>query len=446
MSIKREPSPTLSFSDEDEPSEERGEMRRRVMTPAEARNLPESRLFKIINSDVSHDVSYYLLNFVTTLGIMESAAVSKLFVTEMLYSDEFWKRRWIHDFPDHAREIGSQLPSWCIQNNGDGIDIYGEKRPVWDQGGFLPWKKYWIWTWFFRRTLMRIFAELFTMRAKESHVNTSVFLRQPTYTFTLKPRSSNEMIVSRQGSDQVFVLTMRQLVSLSEQYRGNRNLWGNLSLKARLEAAVSNPGPPVSLPLAAMFISNNIINEDQFISVPVGVGRLNAVQRYTTALQTNSLQADRLSRDLLASNYLKWYVFEVLSNNFPLRPDEEPGEREDTDLVKLIKQRMPIIIDRFFEIFDSPGQAKGPPFMWHTELSSLLNAPRISGIITLGDPEADANRGKIFLGQEICSNCGLDAEKRCKQCKSKYYCSKECIRADWKNHKAECTEQANIKE
>ncbi len=38
----------------------------------------------------------------------------------------------------------------------------------------------------------------------------------------------------------------------------------------------------------------------------------------------------------------------------------------------------------------------------------------------------------------LCILCGKDAPKRCIGCKAVYYCSKECQKADWKNHKIGC--------
>ncbi|KAF8878364.1 hypothetical protein CPB84DRAFT_1688354, partial [Gymnopilus junonius] len=47
----------------------------------------------------------------------------------------------------------------------------------------------------------------------------------------------------------------------------------------------------------------------------------------------------------------------------------------------------------------------------------------------------DARRGN-------CMTCGKDAQsdlKVCSGCKVAKYCSKQCQKEDWKNHKKECT-------
>lgn len=441
MSGKRAASPTLDFSDEDE-VEARKEMRRRIMTVAEARDLPESEIFKLVDERVPRDVSLRLLEFVSTLGILESATVSKSFISKLIYTDEFWKRRWLIDFPDHAREIGSEIPNWCANDTGDGIDLYPQKDPKWD-GGFLPWKKYWIWTWFFRRSLTRIFAEKCSEKAQyAANRRTAGFLKQAPYTFVLKPRTSDQVIVSRQGSGETFTLTMRQLDALTEQDYRRPQGWGNVTLKARLEAVVPNPGPDVSLPLAAAFMSNTFLPQGPdrgLIKIPLG---LSPGETYKVILQTTGEIETRTGIYLLAEIYLKWYVYEVLQNNFPLRPDEtaESVGRDDTDLVKLMKQRMPGITSRYFNIWDILGQQRNPSVEWFTKLSSLLNAPRIVGVIGYGNPEAKSNINKIFLGSKMCSNCGADAMKRCSQCKSKYYCNKKCQKTHWAEHKSECIE------
>lgn len=45
----------------------------------------------------------------------------------------------------------------------------------------------------------------------------------------------------------------------------------------------------------------------------------------------------------------------------------------------------------------------------------------------------------IAVGYQTCETCGNhDGLKRCKECKMSYYCSFECQKADWKDHKNEC--------
>ena len=38
----------------------------------------------------------------------------------------------------------------------------------------------------------------------------------------------------------------------------------------------------------------------------------------------------------------------------------------------------------------------------------------------------------------VCVVCLQDESKTCSRCHSEYYCSKECQKADWKNHKRIC--------
>ncbi|XP_061393593.1 zinc finger MYND domain-containing protein 10 homolog [Musca vetustissima] len=41
-------------------------------------------------------------------------------------------------------------------------------------------------------------------------------------------------------------------------------------------------------------------------------------------------------------------------------------------------------------------------------------------------------------GQQTCGNCHGNAEKKCSQCKSVYYCSRKCQLDDWPKHKTKC--------
>lgn len=50
---------------------------------------------------------------------------------------------------------------------------------------------------------------------------------------------------------------------------------------------------------------------------------------------------------------------------------------------------------------------------------------------------------RSLRAQQVCSKCGSAQDptcrlKKCCRCLQKYYCSRECQEADWKNHKAEC--------
>ena len=445
MSTRRSPSPTLSFDDDDE-AEFPPEKERKIMTPAEARDLPEAKILKIVNSNVSRDVSLYMLQFVSTLGIMDAATVSKPFVTKLLYTNEFWEGRWRIDFPDHFRELGPSIPNWCNRDTGDGIDIFPGGRPRWDTGDYIPWKKYWLWTWFFRRSLTRIFAEIFTQKAQQTMRRTWWQKAQQTmrrtwwqspYTFVLKSRSSNKVVVSRAGAAEIFVLTMRQLVILSEGYR-DVTLWGNETLESRLRDAISNSGPYVSLPLAAAFMSSNIIDQaggEGLVTVPIGINR-GAPTRYSISMQRDDGGVTRAQRDFLTQTYLNWYVFKTIGRNHPIEHEEL---EDNTSLILLIKQAMPDLMFVYHIINNMPGQQGNPRTHWFLELSELYNTPRVHNTIGLGDLEADANTGKIFLGDKVCANCGKGASKQCKRCKAVHYCGKKCQEVHWKGeHKSIC--------
>ncbi len=53
----------------------------------------------------------------------------------------------------------------------------------------------------------------------------------------------------------------------------------------------------------------------------------------------------------------------------------------------------------------------------------------------------DKIRNKREVNKEkyrICVICGERSNRYCAQCKASYYCSSECQRVDWKDHKNEC--------
>ena len=46
-----------------------------------------------------------------------------------------------------------------------------------------------------------------------------------------------------------------------------------------------------------------------------------------------------------------------------------------------------------------------------------------------------------MIGSDVCAQCGkADAKKRCSQCKCVFYCSADCQRAAWPDHKTACME------
>lgn len=45
---------------------------------------------------------------------------------------------------------------------------------------------------------------------------------------------------------------------------------------------------------------------------------------------------------------------------------------------------------------------------------------------------------EALLDKKTCAKCGKHADLRCTRCKTTYYCSKECQKADWPTHKRSC--------
>ena len=53
---------------------------------------------------------------------------------------------------------------------------------------------------------------------------------------------------------------------------------------------------------------------------------------------------------------------------------------------------------------------------------------------------------EYFMEDPTCGSCGKAASQRCRQCKSEWYCSKECQIKRWNTHKIMCKKLALINE
>ncbi|KAH6716625.1 hypothetical protein BKA61DRAFT_572707 [Leptodontidium sp. MPI-SDFR-AT-0119] len=77
-----------------------------------------------------------------------------------------------------------------------------------------------------------------------------------------------------------------------------------------------------------------------------------------------------------------------------------------------------------------------------SESQSQVPASNGESSSSSGPSQANANTGS----QPACSKISTDEKplKPCTKCQSVQYCSKECQKADFKNHKKECAKKAQI--
>src|SRR6218665_1278061 len=77
------------------------------------------------------------------------------------------------------------------------------------------------------------------------------------------------------------------------------------------------------------------------------------------------------------------------------------------------------------------------------EVGSSLKAENPSGPNLQEIKVKDQNDAIADKSGELCVYCRLENSKmkKCTKCKSAAYCSRECQRADWKRHKTECQTQ-----
>ena len=69
------------------------------------------------------------------------------------------------------------------------------------------------------------------------------------------------------------------------------------------------------------------------------------------------------------------------------------------------------------------------------------NATHATDTPTVGDGATQAERAlnKMLLKGDDCAKCGVVRSTKQCACKLVYYCSKECQRGDWAEHKPRCT-------
>ena len=60
------------------------------------------------------------------------------------------------------------------------------------------------------------------------------------------------------------------------------------------------------------------------------------------------------------------------------------------------------------------------------------------GFRIIYDPNNPHFKG-VHGGFQVCHVCGRSTRRRCKNCRSIYYCNKTCQKTHWKEHRIECT-------
>ncbi len=414
------------------------------------------------------------LRYFTTPDIMATFPFLSKGARRVLDTEEFWRARWLSDFEDQVSDIGPELPSWIVDVRHPKVDQLSSemkrlhqslnKTSVWpgdrddtmallafleDERNkylgspYVAWKKYWLWTYFFRRTLTRGIVNLINTKLTDSNRAAG-----DVGTYIVKLVDGRDSLISIQGGkdDLVTVYDVWSLIFLFDHWNKS---WTDRHFAFYLP---KNP-PPIGmrpndfgLPFACALIILKIsplplnLNDMWFLN-RVFPSRQSG---FAMAMTTRNLQADSNERDALAQRYLDWYLYKTLE---AIYTDPKVDKEESSKFMLVRYTGKEAAIRKFENLFEFPGQDRGNPVVhWLEGLRIILNEPRVGLNPRYGQTTSpDEQSNKIFLGavlttiQPTCLKCGVEASRQCKRCKSALYCGKECQVTHWsKEHKDLC--------
>ncbi len=310
-------------------------------------------------------------------------------VTRVLQEDDdLWHTWWLRDFHDFAREIGFDLPLWItsdvVGNNGVLID-----KTITDQRfRTVPWRRYYYWCLFFRRSLLSDFADMMFGKTGKWIKTNGFWASRPENW----PRNMKYL-----PSGGLYALDYKPLPY--HKYSGIRH------------DQLLYRGDKILQP-SDLFNNSGRVEEDE----------------YAEECNDNIYQNGPSIHEL--------YHSAITHHRDLLAHIEPPRTKLNFDYIKTME-----ILDAWYtrakaRLPDDPSQL--------TSLYSLPPAPMRVERTTLEGTTLERTILTFFAGDEIedpsCLRCNKQTPimYECMRCNVATYCSEVCSQLNWPNHKQDC--------
>lgn len=323
-------------------------------------------------------------------------------VRKILKGDEMWFFFWYRDFhkTGYCRGIPLTIPKFITKEN--------RKDPDFEH--FPPWKRYWIWTYYSLRTLSKIVLGSINQKALYWKKQ---YERDNLETGKLPPGVSMNF--------SVFRVQNRHCVNLDNAKMGLNQSWsvsrwtiGELISEA-LESAYSRKESELRVASAEFWEPENSW------SLPVYMARFiiemgfEKIGDYAVSNTFKNAQGNQ-------KYILSWLVWCLRKSNGPNYDEEAPvDEDEPSGQGSTIREVLRWMADRLKLSIKNQ-------FRKSQKWSAVPRTETVPKILFLGER----------IGQ-ICFNCGKETTQVCGECKTMFYCSRECQTQDWLNgHNQKC--------
>lgn len=328
-------------------------------------------------------------------------------VRKILSYDDTWMFLWDRDFRANGTglcdKVPLRIPEFLTTENGDR----GRINPGDEVFLRNPWRRYWIWTYFSLRTLSKSVAYRVNMQVLENKMRYDtgeavqgleagfplpLGLSISFNTFSVAPKTTSAIQIKPLDSDQ-------------DPKPSGMNILDFMSHSL-------DDDLPYDVPEGGTWVASSLFWEDESDwNFPILVGR------YLISMGIQNLDVNPPIPFWARKYILSWLIWCIMESDIP-DPDEEGGDGPELQ-GRTRRDVLDWMARHFTEV-----------------LSRTVLMPEQIPIVPR---KMDDGRLKLFLGSQICSNCGLEAEKRCKACKKVFYCTKECQREHWSSgHRNEC--------
>ena len=344
--------------------------------------------------------------------------------------DLFWKTLWERDFADQRQEIGDRIPSWIRSNL---------------QPGALKWRRYWIWTFFFRRTLCKM-------------VISQINQREGIHHYDMVTRS-DRAILDIHTRTQLDIWDLQSVVrpGLVDYFRGFED---DDSVGHGVRVRYGLPIVCGSM-LRYFFMTNGKTDQElkspNFVRLWTGTEHIEIPDRNLDDADVNrrlwvfpefvTLHNVRPSRPEAAIWFAKWYWQTALSIHGEQQVMNAPRTLEFDEEVVANRSRARFRETLWFYYFEFryrkynghlPRRASDFVGNIHRRIEASAHLKQLPQL----PHTEDARSEKLFLGDRVdkveCNVCGRDSPHKCKHCKKAHYCSKTCQRKHWHQHKHKC--------